>query len=63
MGSVLTSLPALKASQRWEGCTEVGGRCRGWAVNGAAAMIPDLVWPCLLKAVKLENWGMSGVNP
>lgn len=41
MGSILTSLPALKASRRWEGCAKVGGRCRGWAVNGAAAVIPD----------------------
>lgn len=37
MGSILTSLPALKASQKREGHTKVGGKCRGWAINGAAA--------------------------
>lgn len=47
MGFILTSLSALKASRRQEGCIKVGGKCRGWAVNGAAAVILGLIWSCL----------------
>lgn len=50
MGFILTSLSASKASQRQEGCIKVGGKCRGWAVNGAAAVMLGLIWPCLYES-------------